>query len=136
MIGEHGRIKLPWIMGEEPTRRQKWKKVQYLAIIFLTRWIKEYIQRLQERQKWLKQRRNLQPGDLVLINQCNSPRNQWPLGRVVKAHTSADGLVHSVDVKTSAGVYERPVNKLCFIRSVNFRLCAYITMRNVDNYFI
>ena len=69
---------------EQDRYKRRWKRVQYLADIFWKRWITEYIPCLQERQKWLKPQRNLQVGDLVLVNQGMLPRNQWPLGIVVK----------------------------------------------------
>ena len=121
MIGEHGRIKLPWIMGEEPTRRQKWKRSLKFDVnagppVSVPKQACELEESLVNFKKRKKQTTHRdKSGDLVLINQSDSPRNQWPLGLVVKAHTSADGLVRSVDIKTSSGVYERPVNKLCIL---------------------
>ncbi|XP_037631889.1 uncharacterized protein LOC119491753 [Sebastes umbrosus] len=47
--------------------KRRWKQVQYLSDIFWKRWTKEYLPLLQERQKWLVPRRNLKPGDVVLI---------------------------------------------------------------------
>lgn len=98
--------------------RRRWKRVQYLADVFWQRWISEYLPRLQERQKWLKPHRNLRVGDLVLVTQGSTPRNQWPLGLVIKAHPGSDDLVRSVDVKTVSGTYERPVSKLCLLEAV------------------
>ena len=47
--------------------RRRWRQVQYLSDLFWSRWLKEYLPSLQERQKWLKPSRNLQPGDLVMM---------------------------------------------------------------------
>ena len=98
--------------------KRRWKQVQYVADVFWTRWISEYIPRLQERQKWLKPQRNLKAGDLVLVTQSSVPRNQWPLGLVMKSKSGSDGLVRSVEIKTATGTYERPVTKLCLLESV------------------
>ena len=98
--------------------RGKWKKIQYLSNLFWKRWLKEYIPRLQERGKWLEPRRNMRAGNLVLISQPTTPRRQWPLGLIIEAHESTDGLVRTVRVQTSSGVYERPVAKLCLLEGV------------------
>ena len=98
--------------------RRRWKQVQYLADIYWKRWIAEYVPQLQERQKWLNPRRNVQVGDLVLVSQSTTPRNQWPLGLVIKTHEGSDNLVRSVEVKTASGTYERPISKLCLLEGV------------------
>ena len=97
--------------------RRKWRQVQYLADVFWKRWLKEYLPSLQERQKWLEPKRNLQPGDLVLMVSENTHRNQWPLGLVVQAYPGKDGLVRSIQVKTQTGVYERPATKVCLLEA-------------------
>ncbi|KAK6186381.1 hypothetical protein SNE40_008426 [Patella caerulea] len=65
--------------------RKRWRRVQYLANVFWTRWRVEYLQNLQTRQKWTQLIRNVQVGDIVLIKDTDSPRNSWNLGRVVVA---------------------------------------------------
>lgn len=55
--------------------RRRWKQVQYLSNIFWRRWSKEYLPQLQIRQKWLRKRRNLTVGDVVLVSADNSPHN-------------------------------------------------------------
>ena len=47
--------------------RKQWRKVQYLTDVFWKRWISEYLPTLTEREKWLKDQRNVRVGDLVLI---------------------------------------------------------------------
>ena len=83
--------------------------------MFWRRWTIEYLSTLQERQKWLYPQRNLRKGDLVLVKYDNSPRNQWPLGLIINAYPGKDGRVRSVQVKTRAGIYDRPTDKLCLL---------------------
>ena len=96
--------------------RNRWKQVQYLADVFWKRWLSEYFPSLQERQKWLRPRRNFVVGDLVLIADERVHRGQWPLGRVVEVHPGSDGLTRSVKVATRTTVLSRPVTKLCFLK--------------------
>ena len=95
--------------------RNRWKQVQYLADVFWKRWLLEYLPSLQERQKWLRPRRNFVVGDLVLIADERVHRGQWPLGRVVEVHPGSDGFTRSVKVATRTTVLSRPVTKLCFL---------------------
>ncbi|KAM9741924.1 uncharacterized protein ACNS7B_012839 isoform 1-T4 [Menidia menidia] len=47
---------------------KQWRQVQALSNQFWNRWRREYLPTLQQRQKWTVSRRNLQVGDLVLLN--------------------------------------------------------------------
>ena len=67
----------------------------------------------------MQPKRNLTDGDIVLVMDVNTPRKCWPLGRVIRSFPGKDGLVRSVEVKTSWAVFTRPVNKLCLLDSVN-----------------
>ena len=74
----------------------------------------EYLPLLQESQKWLKPRRNVSTGDIVLLID-NAPRGSWALGRVVCTKEDSKGLVRMVKVKTATALMDRPVQKLCLI---------------------
>ncbi|KAK4324773.1 hypothetical protein Pmani_004613 [Petrolisthes manimaculis] len=102
--------------------RRRWKQVQYLADIFWHRLLREYLPTLQERQKWMKPKRNVMKGDLILVKQDNYPRNQWPLGLVTEAYTSPDGLVRSVTILTAKGTYKRPITKICVLEGATTNL--------------
>ena len=81
-----------------------------------SRWSKEYLQQLQTRNKWIQPRRNFQVGDIVLLKENQSPRNRWPMAKVVATHPDDKGQVRSVTVLTSNGSkLERPVNKLVLL---------------------
>ena len=96
--------------------RSNWKYVQILAEEFWKGWYREYIHNLQIKRKWVKDVPNLQEGDIVLIKDVASHRNDWPLGRVVKTFPGDDGLVRKVEVQTTkdgkVSLFIRPVNEL------------------------
>ena len=75
----------------------------------------EYVPLLQERQRWHVRRRDLKPGDVVMILDEKLPRGTWPLGRVVEVVKSCDNSVRSVKLMTENGLFHRPVNKLCVL---------------------
>lgn len=80
--------------------RNWWRKAQYLADQFWVRWKKEYLQNLQNRTKWQTQQRNLNVGDIVLIKEDETHRNNWPLGRITEVMRSSDGKVPKAKVAT------------------------------------
>ena len=101
---------------EDMYSRKRWRRVQYLLNVFWTRWKSEYLQNLQERKKWTKEKPNLMTGDIVMLKEEDSPRNKWPLGRVISAPVSDDGLVRHDKIKCANGhTYERSVQKLFLI---------------------
>lgn len=109
----------PGIFSKDDTyTRKRWKQVQYLADLFWTRWTREYLPLLQERQKWSRPRRNCMAGDVVLLVDSSSPRNSWLMGRVVETLPDSSGMVRRVKIKTKTNILERPVNKLCLLEEV------------------
>ncbi|XP_032412291.1 uncharacterized protein LOC116718056 [Xiphophorus hellerii] len=95
--------------------KRRWKQVQYMAELFWKRWITEYLPLLHERQKWMRQKRNISPGDIVLIADATAPRGCWQMGRVLAVKADGGGLVRSVQLQTKTSVLERPVTKLCLL---------------------
>lgn len=100
--------------------RKRWRRVQYLTGLFWSRWQKEYCMfQHNSRQKWNAVRRDSRVGDVVMIHDEDQPRNQWPLGRVVKTYPSKDGRVRKVQLLVTKGdrrrLLDRPVHKLVLL---------------------
>ena len=108
--------------------RKRWRRVQHLANEFWTRWKKEYLLSLQQRQKWTRDRRNLLVDDVVMIKDDNLPRSAWHLARVSAVYPSSDGQVRKVQIALadrcldkigkrigSVRYLERPVQKLVLL---------------------
>jgi signal peptidase I len=82
---------------------------------FWSRWSCEYISRLQQRPKWLKQRVVPKVGDLVIIKDDRLPPQQWRLGRITSLYHGDDGFPRVADLKTSDGEIRRPIVKLSLL---------------------
>ena len=73
---------------------------------------------MPERQKWLRSTSNFEIGDVVLVVDENSPRNSWPLGRILEVNPNkGDGLVRRVSLKTKTAVLERPIDKIVLLEA-------------------
>ena len=97
------------------TPRQRWKQASLLTEEFWRRWYKEYLSMLQERQKWLRRRRNFAVGDLVLVADKTTPKGQWPKAIVDEVFPDRDGVVRRVNLRTATGHLMRDVSMLCML---------------------
>ena len=104
--------------------KARYRRVQYLAEQFWTRWRNEYLLTLTERRKWKAHKPCIQRGDVVLIKERHARRNEWPMGRVTEIRASADGLIRSATIRlaksdpTQTGRHvTRPLAKLVLLSS-------------------
>ena len=72
--------------------------MQFLADVFWSRWKREYLPQLQRQQKWFSKSRSYKVGDLVIVNDVQLHRNQWPLARIVKVYRNDKGVIGVVRV--------------------------------------
>ena len=110
-------LNMATIYEDDVNHRKRWRRSQALANQFWKRWLTEYLPTLTIRSKWTSKTANVNVGDLVLMNETNTPRGKWPLGRVTKLFPGDDGIVRVVDVTTKDGTYRRPMTKICVIDS-------------------
>ena len=99
---------------------RRWRRVQFLAEQFWTRWRREYLQiSLQPRQNWMETRLDLWVGDIVLVRDKSQHRNDWPLRRVSEVVRSDDGRVRKLKVNVvrdgERKTYLRPIKELLLL---------------------
>lgn len=74
------------------------------------------------RQKWKEDRPNLKTGDVILMKDSGSARNDWPIGIVKRTFPSDDGRVRKVEIcVVKDGVrstYVRPISELVTLLEV------------------
>ena len=94
--------------------RNWWRGAQYLANQFWVRWKREYRQNLQDRPKWQKRKHNLSVGDIVLVKEDNTNRNDWSLRRISVLVRITDVKVRRAQVTSyrtgNAKIYEQPIS--------------------------
>lgn len=102
----------PTLEKVQVNRLTRWTYLQSLRDHFWKRWSNEYLNTLQARSKWIKGSPNVVPGLIVLLKEDNLPPQSWKLGKVLNVYPGNDSVVRVVDIKTSTGVYRRPVSRL------------------------
>ncbi|UYV67771.1 hypothetical protein LAZ67_5001937 [Cordylochernes scorpioides] len=92
-----------------------WQLTQRVLQHLWKRWSRDYLNNLQQRNKWKTISPNIDINTLVLIKEERMPPARWLMGRVVETHPGKDGLVRVVSVRTSVGVLRRPLVKLVLL---------------------
>ena len=97
LIGQLGGQLAPQVTDEVAFNpRNRRRLIQNLVKIFWKRWREEFLVTLNTRKKWRDKKDNLKIGDVVLVADQNTPRGQWPLGRVQELFPGQDGRVRVV----------------------------------------
>ena len=92
----------------------RWHLYQALVRHFWQRWSTEYIS-LRRYTKWHHPTRNVQVGDVVVLQEDNMVPTKWPLAKVIQTHTGKGGFVRVVTIKTATRTYKRPVTKITLL---------------------
>ena len=79
-----------------PPGRRLWRRVQHLGKEFWSRWRKEFLLSLQERQKWSSTRRNFQQKDSVILKNDNCGQNEWNIAKIIETFPDEKGFVRTV----------------------------------------
>ena len=105
--------------------RKQWRRVQHITEEFGNRWRKEFLVTLQQCQKWSKNKRNFQTGDIVLLKDDSNHRNHWPMAHIVEIFANKHGDVRNVKLKLGSQsnfgstFLERPILKIVLIMESN-----------------
>ena len=94
------------------TELKRWQLCQNVVNHFWKRWSVEYIMSLTKYTKWTDQKDNISIGDIVILRDEVLFPTYWPLARVINVHPGKDNLIRVVTLKTSKGIYKRPVTKI------------------------
>ncbi|CAG7821123.1 unnamed protein product, partial [Allacma fusca] len=79
---------------------------------FRGRFRSEYLSILVHRFEAKRFRGSMKIGDIVLLEQDNKKRINWPLARVIELFPGKDGIVRVVRLRTASGEIIRPVQRL------------------------
>ena len=81
-------------------------------MLFWDIWRKQYICNLPPTVNKFKASGTPKVHSVVLLREDHVPRLKWPLGVITKVFPGKDQLVRSVEVKTSRGFLQRPIQLL------------------------
>ena len=94
---------------------RRWKMLNQIRNDFWLSWRRDYLQSLNQRNKWTKVEPNISVGSLVIIMSENISPSHWPIGRVIDVHPGSDGLIRVSTIKTQNSTLKRPIVKLILL---------------------
>lgn len=99
---------------QDPNLRRRAKYLQTCKDHMWDRWQREYLTALRERHNLVHKTVNYQVrvGDTVLVRSDSKNRWKWPLAIVQQTYPGRNGHIPAVQLRTSKGVIERPVQHL------------------------
>ncbi|XP_003369284.1 conserved hypothetical protein, partial [Trichinella spiralis] len=109
----------PTVEEDELPLNRKWRKRQQIILHFWKRWRNEYVTTFVSRSKWMTKRQEPKEGDIVLVKEDNTKRENWPIGRITSVLPGSDGLSRTVEVKTAKGTFTRPAARLYLLEPAN-----------------
>lgn len=105
-----GKLKVPKMADLPPERLSSSPPFTYVGLDVFGPW---------NVVTWRTATRDLQPGDVVLLKESQSPRNEWPMGLVTAAFPSSDGKVRKVEIKTASQdkvkTFFRPITEVVLL---------------------
>lgn len=106
----------PGTFTEKDLYKQQWRQVQRVADQFWNHWKREYLQTLQLRCKWQESSPNVEKGDVVLMKDDRTCRNDWPMALVTNTFPGGDGKVRKIEIRVvkdgEAKAFLRPVTEV------------------------
>ncbi|GFT90073.1 integrase catalytic domain-containing protein, partial [Trichonephila clavipes] len=91
----------PDLTNLNENRLDNWQKITKIIQLIWKRWSVDYLNSLQQRNKWHFEKKNAKIGDMVIIKEDNLPSCQWSLGRINNIYPGKDSKVRVVEVKTT-----------------------------------
>ena len=83
---------------ERSSNKYRFDYIQAIVKAFWKKWSRDVFPALVIRPKWHVEQRNLEKGDIVLIQDSNAIRGEWKLGKVTDVFPGDDGKVRRVMV--------------------------------------
>lgn len=90
----------------------KWQQIQKMHQNFWRVFQHDYLNELQQKSKWFREKSQPKENDLVLIRDENLAPAKWPIARITKVHPGDDDRVRVVTVKMKNSYFQRPITKI------------------------
>ncbi|GFX17226.1 DUF5641 domain-containing protein [Trichonephila clavipes] len=91
----------PDLTNLNENRLDNWQKITKIIQLIWKSWSVDYLNSLQQRNKWHFEKKNAKIGDMFIIKEDNLPSCQWSLGRINNIYPGKDSKVRVVEVKTT-----------------------------------
>ncbi|GFT24228.1 integrase catalytic domain-containing protein [Trichonephila clavipes] len=101
----------PAILDISDNRLSRWQYTTKCVQTIWKRWKNDYLNHLQQRNKWQFEKNNVAVGCLVLLKENDLPPCKWTMARILEVIYGTDGKVRVVKLKTATEVLTRSISK-------------------------
>ncbi|GFT61141.1 DUF5641 domain-containing protein [Trichonephila clavipes] len=108
-------ISEPNLLDKTENTLSRWKKLTKIDQHIWKKQSRDYLNNLQQRNKWQFRKDNVKINTIFLIKDDNLPINKWSLGRIIELFPVTDGKVRVVEIKTNKGNIKRSIGKVCVL---------------------
>lgn len=90
----------------------RWQQIQKMHQNFWRVFQHDYLNELQQKAKWFREKSQPKENDLVLVREENLAPAKWPMARITKVHPGDDDRVRVVTLKMKNNYFQRPITKI------------------------
>ncbi|GFX49470.1 integrase catalytic domain-containing protein [Trichonephila clavipes] len=112
----------PAILDISDNRLSRWQYTTKCVQTLWKRWKNDYLNHLQQRNKWQFEKNNVAIGYLVLLKENDLPPCKWAMARILEVIYGNDGKIRVVKLKTATGVLTRSISKICILPIENHNI--------------
>ncbi|GFT11074.1 integrase catalytic domain-containing protein [Trichonephila clavipes] len=105
----------PTILDISDNRLSRWQYTTKCVQTIWKRWKNDYLNHLQQRNKWQFEKNNVAVGCLVLLKENDLPPCKWTMARILEVIYGTGGKVRVIKLKTATGVLTRSISKICIL---------------------
>ncbi|GIY86739.1 DUF5641 domain-containing protein [Caerostris darwini] len=106
------------------------KRIRYLQN---QRFQMEYLSKFIRSPQSFSKRRNLSPGDIVLVGSDNTKRLNWPLGRIIELFQGKDNVERVARLRVAIGEIIRPIQRIYPLELSSPEILNYVPVRVKDS---
>ena len=99
LLGRCSSISPSGPFDENSSFRKRFSFVQSLVDSYWNKWVRNYFPSLLVQQKWHHGKRNIEVGDVVIIQDKKAPRGSWKLGKVSNTFKGVDEKVRKIEIQ-------------------------------------
>ncbi|GBM61894.1 hypothetical protein AVEN_239158-1 [Araneus ventricosus] len=105
----------PEILDFSDNRLSRWQYTTKCVQTIWKRWKTDYLNHLQQRNKWQLKKDSVRVGCLVLLKENDLPPCKWAMARILELIYGNDCKVRVIKLKTATGIFIRSISKICLL---------------------
>ena len=99
ILGRNNTNVVDEVFDESDNVYKRYHFITKIVTSFWKKWSRDFFPTLLVKQKWHVKTRNVQVGDIIIVQDVNSMKGKWRLAQVIKTFTDSDDFVRNVTIR-------------------------------------